>query len=325
MYLKNIYTKKIKRMQHKQLRLAILSRNKSLYSTKRLVEAIEYKSHEALILDHLKCDIVIEQDKPAIYYMGDKVKNVDAIIPRIGASVTFYGAAVVRQFEMMDVLTAVDSQALVRSRDKLRSLQILARANVGMPKTVFTNYSKEVKKIIDSVGGAPLIVKLLEGTQGYGVVLAPTRKAAESIIEAFHSMKARVIVQEFIEEAKGADIRAFVIGNKVVGSMKRQGKEGEFRSNLHQGGSGTLVKLTKREREVALTAAKSMGLAIAGVDMLQSARGPLVLEVNSSPGLEGIEKTTNKDIASEIINYLLKRIDKTNSKTPGRRQIKSNA
>jgi len=220
-------------MKHQSYRIAILSRNRTLYSTKRLIETIENKGHEAIVLDHLKCDIVIEQDMPSIYYKGERLKNINAVIPRIGASVTFYGAAVVRQFEMMNIPTAVESQALVRSRDKLRSLQIMARANVGMPKTVFTNYSKEVKKIIDSVGGAPLIVKLLEGTQGYGVVLAPTKKAAESIIEAFHSMKARVIVQEFIEEAKGADIRAFVINNRVVGAMKRQGKEGEFRSNLH--------------------------------------------------------------------------------------------
>lgn len=311
-------------MKETQYRIAILSRNKSLYSTKRLVEAIENKGHEAIILDHLKCDIVIEQDRPSIFYNGERIENIDAIIPRIGASVTFYGAAVVRQFEMMNVPTAVESQALVRSRDKLRSLQILARSNVGMPKTVFTNYSKEVKKIIDSVGGAPLIVKLLEGTQGYGVVLAPTRKAAESMIEAFHSMKARVIVQEFIEEAKGADIRAFIIGNKVIGSMKRQGKEGEFRSNLHQGGSGSLIKLSKREREVALTAAKAMGLSIAGVDMLQSERGPLVLEVNSSPGLEGIEKTTNKDVASEVINYVIKIIE-TNYNRKGKRNKRSDA
>lgn len=311
-------------MKENQYKIAILSRNRSLYSTRRLVEAIENKGHEAIILDHLRCDIVIEQDRPSIFYNGERLENIDAIIPRIGASVTFYGAAVVRQFEMMSVPTAVESQALVRSRDKLRSLQILARSNVGMPKTVFTNYSKEVKKIIDSVGGAPLIVKLLEGTQGYGVVLAPTRKAAESMIEAFHSMKARVIVQEFIEEAKGADIRAFIIGNKVIGSMKRQGKEGEFRSNLHQGGSGSLIKLTKREREVALTAAKSMGLSIAGVDMLQSERGPLVLEVNSSPGLEGIEKTTNKDVAAEVINYVIKIIE-TNYNRKGKRNKRSDA
>lgn len=309
-------------MQFKSLKIVVLSRNRSLYSTKRIVEAIELQGHEALVLDHLRCDIVIEQDKPAIWYKGIKIDDADAVIPRIGASVTFYGASVVRQFEMMGVSTAVESQALVRSRDKLRSLQILARSGVGLPKTVFTNYSKETKKIIDSVGGAPLIVKLLEGTQGYGVVLAPTRKAAESIIEAFHSMKARVIVQEFIEEAKGADIRAFVIGNKVVGSMKRQGKEGEFRSNLHQGGSGQLIKLTKEERKAAITATKAMGLSIAGVDLLQSDRGPLVLEVNSSPGLEGIEKTTNKDIASEIVSYVEKLV--ANNKTT-RRNIKSNA
>lgn len=310
-------------MEHQSYRIAILSRNRSLYSTKRIIETIENKGHEAIVLDHLKCDIVIEQDLPSIYYKGERLKNIDAVIPRIGASVTFYGAAVVRQFEMMNIPTAVESQALVRSRDKLRSLQIMARANVGMPKTVFTNYSKEVKKIIDSVGGAPLIVKLLEGTQGYGVVLAPTKKAAESIIEAFHSMKARVIVQEFIEEAKGADIRAFVINNRVVGAMKRQGKEGEFRSNLHQGGTGKLIKLSKNERKVALTAAKAMGLSVAGVDMLQSERGPLVLEVNSSPGLEGIEKTTNKDVASELINYVVGLIE--SSKLKKNKKFKSNA
>lgn len=309
-------------MPDNQLKVVILSRNKNLYSTKRLIGSIEKRGHRPFVLDHLKCDIVIEQDKPAIYYNGDKIKNVAAVIPRIGASVTFYGAAVVRQFEMMNVPSAVESQALVRSRDKLRSLQILARSNVGMPKTVFTNYSKEIAKIIDSVGGAPLIVKLLEGTQGYGVVLAPTKKAAESIIEAFHSMKARVIVQEFISEAKGADIRAFVIGNKVVGAMKRQGKEGEFRSNLHQGGSGTLIKLSQKEREVAKTAAKAMNLSIAGVDMLQSDRGPLVLEVNSSPGLEGIEKATGKDIAIEVVKYVEKLVERS-SKNSGRRKFKS--
>jgi len=312
-------------MKHNSLHIVVLSRNRSLYSTRRLVESIVNKGHRATVLDHLKCDIVIEQEKPSIFYQGEKLVDVDAVIPRIGASVTFYGAAVVRQFEMMGIPTAVESQSLVRSRDKLRSLQILARSDVGMPKTVFTNYSKEVKKIIDSVGGAPLIVKLLEGTQGYGVVLAPTKKAAESIIEAFHSMKARVIVQEFIQEAKGADIRAFVIGNKVVGAMKRQGKEGEFRSNLHQGGTGELIKLSKRERQVALTAAKVMGLSIAGVDLLQSERGPLVLEVNSSPGLEGIEKTTNKDIASQIISYVIKLVDKKQFKPVPRKNRTSNA
>lgn len=312
-------------MHNKQIKIAILSRNKKLYSTQRLVETAEERGHKVIILDHLKCDIVIEKDKPAIFYFGEKLHDIDAIIPRIGASVTFYGAAVVRQFEMMKVVTAVESQALVRSRDKLRSLQILARAGVGLPKTVFTNYSREVKKIIESVGGAPLIVKLLEGTQGYGVVLAPTKKAAESMIEAFHSMKARVIVQEYIEEAKGADLRAFVVNGKVVGAMKRQGKEGEFRSNLHQGGSGTLIKLTKQERQTALTAAKVMGLSVAGVDMLQSERGPLLLEVNSSPGLEGVEKATGKDIAGAIIDFVVQKIEIANKRKSTRRKLKSDA
>ncbi|MEX0770344.1 MAG: 30S ribosomal protein S6--L-glutamate ligase [Balneolaceae bacterium] len=312
-------------MSNKSLRIAVLSRNKNLYSTRRLVETIESAGHEAVVLDHLKCDIIIEKDHPTMYYFGEKIENIDAVIPRIGASVTFYGAAVVRQFEMMQIPTSVESQALVRSRDKLRSLQIFARAGVGMPKTVFTNYSKEVKKLIDSVGGAPLIVKLLEGTQGHGVVLAPTRKAAESIIEAFHSMRARIIVQEFIEEAKGADIRAFVVDGKVVGAMKRQGKEGEFRSNLHQGGKGELIKLTKQERKLALTSARAMGLSVAGVDMVQSDRGPLVLEVNSSPGLEGIEKATQKDLAREIFNFVLKKVEEGKNQQSGRRKIKSNA
>ena len=268
---------------------------------------------------------MIEQDMPTILHKGEKLDYIDAIIPRIGASVTFYGAAVVRQFEMMNKFTAVHSQALVRSRDKLRSLQILAKAGVGLPKTVFTNYSKEVDQLISSVGGAPLIVKLLEGTQGYGVVLAPTKKAAQSIIEAFHSMRARVIVQEYISESKGADIRAFVVNGRIVGAMKRQGKEGEFRSNLHQGGSGSLIKLSKAEREAALTAAQAMGLPIAGVDMLQSERGPLILEVNSSPGLEGIEKTTGKDIATSIVNFVVKKANEQLDNPNRRRKIKSNA
>lgn len=305
--------------------IGILSRNSNLYSTRRLVAAIKEKGHEARVIDHLKCDIVIEEDRPTVYYKGESLDNFDAVIPRIGASVTFYGTAVVRQFEMMNTFTAIESQALVRSRDKLRSLQILAKAGVGLPKTVFTNYSKEVNQLIDSVGGAPLIVKLLEGTQGYGVVLAPTKKAAQSIIQAFHSMKARVIVQEFIQESKGADIRAFVVNGKVVGAMKRQGKEGEFRSNLHQGGTGELIKLSKIEREAALRAAQAMGLPIAGVDMLQSERGPLILEVNSSPGLEGIEKATGKDIAGIIVDYVTSAVTLKQSKPKKRRVIKSNA
>lgn len=301
------------------MNIGILSRNSSLYSTQRLIEAAEEHGHQVEVIDHLKCDIVIEQDDPKIYFKSKRIDYLDAVIPRIGASVTFYGAAVVRQFEMMDVFSVVHSQALVRSRDKLRSLQLLASSGVGLPKTVFTNYSKEVKKIIESVGGAPLIVKLLEGTQGHGVVLGPTKKASESIIEAFHAMKARVIVQEFISESKGADIRVFVVDGKVVGAMKRQGKEGEFRSNLHQGGSGELIKLSKAERVAALKAASSMDLQVAGVDMLQSERGPLILEVNSSPGLQGIEKTTNKDIAGSIIKYIEKAVEER-KKNPSRKK-----
>lgn len=307
------------------MHIVVLSRNSRLYSTSRLVEAIQTAGHKATVLDHLKCDIVSEEDNPSIYYKGTRVEGVDAVIPRIGASVTFYGSAVVRQFEMMKVFTVVESQALVRSRDKLRSLQILARSGVGMPKTVFTNYSTEVRKIIESVGGPPLIVKLLEGTQGVGVVLAPTFKAAESIIQAFHSMKARVIVQEFIKEARGEDIRAFVIDGKVVGAMKRTGKEGEFRSNIHRGGSGELIKLSKQERRVALIAAKVMGLSVAGVDMLESDRGPLVLEVNSSPGLEGIERATGKDIAGKIIEYVERKAIENKNRSSKRRKLKSDA
>ena len=286
------------------MKIAILSRNPSLYSTRRLVEAAEERGHKVRVLDHLKCDIIIEQNNPLIYYKGEKITNVDAIIPRIGASVTFYGSAVVRQFEMMNVFTTTNSQAIVRSRDKLRSLQLLARAGVGLPKTAFTNYSKEEKNLVEVVGGAPLVIKLLEGTQGLGVVLAETRKAAQSVIEAFHNLKARVIVQEFIKEAKAADIRAFVVNGEVVGAMKRQGKEGEFRSNLHRGGSASVVKLSRTEKSAALKATEAMGLTIAGVDMLQSSRGPLILEVNSSPGLEGIEKATDVDVAARIIEYI---------------------
>jgi ribosomal protein S6--L-glutamate ligase len=286
------------------MNIVILSRNTKLYSTKRLVEAAKERGHEVRVIDHSQCDLVIEKGKPAIHYRGEMITNVDAIIPRIGASITFYGTAVVRQFEMMKIFSANESQAIARSRDKLRSLQILAREGLGMPKTVFTNHSKEVMKVIQKVGGAPLVIKLLEGTQGLGVVLAETNKAAESVIEAFYGLKTRVIVQEFIKEAKGADIRAFVVNGEVVGAMKRQAKEGEFRSNLHRGGTAVLIKLTRAEKAAALKAARALGLAIAGVDMLQSEHGPLILEVNSSPGLEGIEKATHINIAGKIIEYI---------------------
>jgi ribosomal protein S6--L-glutamate ligase len=286
------------------MKIAILSRNPNLYSTRRLVEAGQQRKHEVLIVDHTKCDLIIERKNPVIIYRGKKLENVDAVIPRIGASVTFYGTAVVRQFEMMKVFTSIESQALLRSRDKLRSLQILSRAGLGLPKTVFTNYSRNVKEIVKAAGGAPVVVKLLEGTQGLGVVLAETDNAAESVIDAFNGLKVRVIVQEFIAEAKGADVRAFVVDGVVVGAMKRQAKKGEFRSNLHRGGTAMVIDLTEEEENAALKAARVMGLGICGVDMLQSAHGPLILEVNSSPGLEGIEKATGKNIAKSIIRYV---------------------
>ena len=293
------------------MKIAVLSRNSNLYSTRRLVEEIKSAGHEAIIVDHSLCDLIIEQDGPSIIYKGQKLEGVDAIIPRIGASITFYGTAVVRQFELMGVFSAVDSQAIVRSRDKLRSLQILSKAGLGMPKTAFTNFSKGGEKaLIERVGGAPLIIKLLEGTQGLGVVLAENQNAAQSVLEAFNGLRARVIVQEFIREAKGADIRAFVVDGEVVGAMKRQGKEGEFRSNLHRGGSSQIIELTVEEKYTAILAAKAVGLGIAGVDMLQSERGPLVLEVNSSPGLEGIEKTTGTDIAGKIIEYIERNVNR---------------
>jgi ribosomal protein S6--L-glutamate ligase len=252
----------------------------------------------------MKCDIIMDNHGPDIFYLGKRVDNVDAVIPRIGASVTFYGTAVVRQFEMMKIFTATDSLAITRSRDKLRSLQILSRSGVGMPKTAFTNYSKEENKVLKHIGQAPVVIKLLEGTQGLGVVLAETNKAAKSVVEAFESLKTRVILQEFIEEAGGADIRVFIIDGEVVGAMRRQGKEGEFRSNLHRGGNAVVYKLSRAEKSTALKAAKAMGLGIAGVDMLKSKRGPLVLEVNASPGLEGIEKATGVDIAGKIVEYI---------------------
>lgn len=298
------------------MKIAVLSRNANLYSTRRLIEAIRSCGHEGVVIDHLRCDLVIESEGPAIYYNGKKIDDVDAIVPRIGASVTFYGTAVVRQFEMMGVFSATYSQAIVRSRDKLRSLQILSGAGLPMPKTAFTNYSKEEKSLIDHVGGAPVIIKLLEGTQGLGVVLAETRKAAQSVIEAFHGLKARIIVQEFIKEAKASDLRIFIVDGQVVGAMKRTGADGEFRSNLHRGGSAEIVKLSRKEKSAAIKAADALGLSVAGVDLLQSSRGPLILEVNSSPGLEGIEKATDVDIAGEIVKYI-------EANQPKRRGVKS--
>jgi len=293
------------------MNIAILSRDAKLYSTRRLKEAGEKRGHKVEIIDHMKCVLLIEKKNPMVWYNGRKLDYFDAIIPRIGASVTFYGAAVVRQFEMMKVFTAVESQALIRSRDKLRCLQILSRAGLGLPKTIFMDYTKDTEGIVEAVGGAPVVIKLLEGTQGLGVVLAENKKAAQSVIEAFHGVKTRIIVQEFIKEAKGADIRAFVVNGEVVGSMKRQAtKEGEFRSNLHRGGIATVVKLDRHEKHAAVEAAKKMGLGVAGVDMLSSKRGPLIIEVNSSPGLEGIEGATKVDIAGKIYQYIEKHAGK---------------
>jgi ribosomal protein S6--L-glutamate ligase len=287
------------------MNIGILSRNPKLYSTKRLKEAGEKRGHKVEIIDHMKCVLLIEKKNPMVWYNGRRLDYFDAIIPRIGASVTFYGAAVVRQFEMMKVFSAVESQALIRSRDKLRSLQILSRAGLDLPKTIFMDYSRDTEGVIEAVGGAPVVIKLLEGTQGLGVVLAENKKAAQSVIEAFHGVKTRIIVQEFVKEAKGADIRAFIVNGEVVGAIKRQAtREGEFRSNLHRGGVASVVKLDRHEKHAAIEAAKKMGLGVAGVDMLPSKRGPLIVEVNSSPGLEGIEGATKLDIASKFYEYI---------------------
>ncbi len=288
------------------MKIVILSRNSRLYSTRRLKEAATERGHEAIVLDHMRCSLIGEYKNPRIMYDGKEVEGVDAIIPRIGASVTSYGTAVVRQFEMQKVFAVNSSIAIVRSRDKLRSLQIFSRHEIGIPKTIYASHPKDVEPLLKEIGGAPVVIKLLEGTQGIGVVLAETRKAAKSVVEAFHGLKANMLIQEFIEEAGGADIRAFVVNGKVVGAMKRQGAEGEFRSNLHRGGSAKAVRLTKDQRILALAAAKAMGLEMAGVDMLESKRGPLVLEVNSSPGLEGIENATGKDVAGSIIEHIEK-------------------
>ncbi|MDA9334755.1 30S ribosomal protein S6--L-glutamate ligase [Flavobacteriaceae bacterium] len=286
------------------MNIVILSRNISLYSTRRLVEEAERRNHQVEVIDPLDCDLSIEKEKPTVFYKDKYLDYVDAIIPRIGALVTYYGCAVVRQFEMMNVFSTVSSNAILQSRDKLQSFQHLSKAGVDMPKTVFTNYSRDVENVIARVGGTPVVIKLLEGTQGIGVVLAESKNAAESVLEAFNGLEARALVQEYIAEAKGADLRAFIIDNKVIGAMKRQGKKGEFRSNLHRGGSYTIHKLSDAELKLAIKAAGNLKLPICGVDILQSNRGPLVMEVNSTPGLEGIEDVSNKNIAKAIITFL---------------------
>lgn len=299
------------------MKIAILSTNPRLYSTRRLVEAGKERGHQVLVINHKRCYMNITSHKPAVHYKGEALQGIDAIIPRIGASVSFYGAAVVRQFEMMGVYSVNESVAITRSRDKLRASQLLARKGIGLPVTGFANSPDDTEDLLKFVGGAPVVIKLLEGTQGVGVVLAETKKAAESVIEAFRGLGANFMVQEFIKEAGGSDIRCLVIGDKVVASMKRQGREGEFRSNLHRGGSASLIRITPEERSTAIRSAKVMGLNVAGVDLLRSNHGPVVLEVNSSPGLEGIETATQKDVASTIIEFIEKNAKKGKTRTRG--------
>ena len=300
------------------MRIAILSRSRKIYSTRRLMEAAADRGHDVQIVDTLRCYMNIAAHRPTIHYRGEKLQPFDAVIPRIGASITFYGTAVLRQFEMMGTFPLNESVAVTRSRDKLRSLQLLARRGVGLPVTGFARVPDDTDDLIKMVGGAPLVVKLLEGTQGIGVVLCETRKAAESVIEAFMGLNANIMVQEYIKEAGGADIRCFVVGEKVVAAIKRQAKPGEFRSNLHRGGSAALIKITPEERAVAVRAAKIMGLNVAGVDLLRSNHGPLVMEVNSSPGLEGIEAATGKDVAGLIIGFMEKHAKAGKTKTRGK-------
>ncbi|QSX36775.1 30S ribosomal protein S6--L-glutamate ligase [Shewanella sedimentimangrovi] len=288
------------------MKIGVLSQFPELYSTRRLLEACHNRGHEALVINPINCYMNINSIKPSIHLEGQEVLGLDAIIPRIHASVTFYGCAVVRQFEMMGVFAANDSISIARSRDKLRALQLLSRKGIGMPVTGFANKPDDIPDLINMVGGTPLVIKLLEGTQGIGVVLAETRKAAESVIEAFLGLKANIMVQEFIKEANGSDIRCFVVGDKVVAAMQRTGPEGDFRSNLHLGGSAQKVKITPLERKTAVAAVKAMGLCVAGVDILRSSRGPLVLEVNSAPGIEGIEQTTGIQVAEPIVEYIEK-------------------
>lgn len=300
------------------MKIAILSRNEKLYSTRRLKEACIERGHEVDVIDILHCYMDITSSRPAIRFQGEELPKYDAIIPRIGASVTFYGTAIARQFEMMGTFNVNESIAISRSRDKLRSLQLLSRKGIGLPRTGFASKPDNIKDLIKNVGGAPLVIKLLEGTQGIGVVLAETNKAAESIIEAFMGLKANILVQEFIKEAGGADIRCLVVGGRVVAAMKRQGAEGEFRSNLHRGGSAELIKLSKEERATAVSAAKAMGLNFCGVDLLRSDNGPMVMEVNSSPGLEGIEKATELDVAGKVIEFIEKNAKPNATKTRGK-------
>lgn len=300
------------------MKILILSRNAKLYSTRRIVEAAEKRGHQVMVVDPLLCYMNITASRPMVYYRQKALDDIDAVIPRIGASVTFYATAVLRQFEMMGVYCLNESVAISRSRDKLRAMQLLSRKGMGMPVTAFAHSSKMKQDIIRLVGGAPLVIKLVEGTQGKGVILAETDNAAESLIEAFRNLDAYFLVQEYIKEAQGADIRCFVIGNKVVASMMRKAKAGEFRANLHLGGTASSVKLTPEERKAAIKAASIMGLNVAGVDVLRSNHGPLILEVNSSPGLEGIERASVKDVAAIMVDYIEKHKKTGKNRTKGK-------
>ncbi|MCB1355390.1 MAG: 30S ribosomal protein S6--L-glutamate ligase [Maritimibacter sp.] len=300
------------------MKIALLAQNHTLYSHKRLKEAAEARGHTLDMIKTLHCYMNIASRRPEIYYDGEKLPKYDAVIPRIGASVTFYGMAVLRQFEMQGVYPLNESVAIGRSRDKLRSMQLLARDGIGLPVTTFAYSPKQTEEVLKLAGGAPLVVKLLEGTQGIGVVLADTDRSAKSVIEAFRGAGVNILVQEFIKEAGGTDIRALVVGGKVVAAMKRSGAEGEFRSNLHRGGSASVVRLTPEERSTAVRAAKSMGLNVCGVDMLRSNHGAVIMEVNSSPGLEGVENATGKDIAGSIIEFLEKNAKTGKTRTKGK-------
>ena len=300
------------------MKIGILSTGKKIYSTRRLVEAAEKRGHEVQVVNHKRCYMNIASMRPTVHFNGEEVDRFDAVIPRIGASITFYGTAVLRQFEMMGSFPVNESVAISRSRDKLRSLQLLSRKGIGLPVSGFAREPDDIKDLLSMVGTAPYVVKLLEGTQGMGVVLAETSKAAESVIQAFYGLNANILVQEFIKEARGSDVRCLVVGDKVVGAMMRTAAEGEFRSNLHRGGSAKLVKITPEERSTAVRAAKIMGLNVAGVDLLRSNHGPVVMEVNSSPGLEGIENATGKDIAGMIIEFIEKKAKPGKTKTKGK-------
>ena len=286
------------------MKIAILSRNKALYSTRRLYEAAVERGHEVHIIDYLRCYMNITAEQPSIHYKGHVLEEFDAIIPRIGANRTFYGCAILRQFETMGTYTINSSLAITRSRDKLRSQQLLVMKGVKMPATGFAHEPEDITDLINAVGGPPLIIKLVEGTQGVGVVLAETRKAAESVTQTLRGLNANIIIQEYIAESKGSDIRCFVVGDKIIASMQRKAQPGEFRANIHRGGSASAIRITKTEREAVIKAAKIMGLGMAGVDLIRSKNGPLILEINSSPGLEGIEAATKKDIATSIIRYI---------------------